>query len=62
VTVQFVVCKRKDMKLVLAVARAADPNFFYTFEVAGGASDIHSPTGSRVSRMLGPIRRLVPQW
>jgi uncharacterized protein YebE (UPF0316 family) len=62
VTVQFVVCKRKDMKLVLAAARAADPDFFYTFEVAAGASDVHSPSASRVSKVLGPFRRLVPQW
>jgi uncharacterized protein YebE (UPF0316 family) len=62
VTVQFVVCKRKDMKLVLAAARAADPDFFYTFEVAAGASDVYSPSASRVSKVLGPFRRLVPQW
>ncbi|WP_419787781.1 DUF2179 domain-containing protein [Pseudodesulfovibrio sp.] len=62
VTVQFVVCKRKDMKQMLAVAREADPELFYTFETAGGASVVHSPSGSRVNRLLGPIRRLVPQF
>jgi uncharacterized protein YebE (UPF0316 family) len=62
VTVQFVVCKRKDMKQVLSVAQAADPDLFYTFETAGGASEVYSPSGSRVSKIIGPIRRLVPQW
>jgi uncharacterized protein YebE (UPF0316 family) len=62
VTVQFVVCKRRDMKFVLAVAQAADPDLFYTFETAGGVSEAYSPTPSRVSQILGPIRRLVPQW
>jgi len=61
VTVQFVVCKRKDMKHVLAVAREVDPDLFYTFETAGGVSQVHSPSGSRVTKLLGPIRRIVPQ-
>ena len=61
VTVQFVVCKRKDMKQVLAVAREADPQLFYTFETAGGASDVYSPSGSRVDKLFGSIKRLVPQ-
>lgn len=61
VTVQFVVCKRKDMKDVLAVARGVDPDLFYTFETAGGASQICSPSQSRVSKLLGPIKRVVPQ-
>lgn len=61
VTVQFVVCKRKDMKHVLSIARGIDPDLFYTFETAGGASEVCSPSGSRVSKLLGPIKRLVPQ-
>jgi hypothetical protein len=61
VTVQFVVCKRKDMKLVLGEARKVDPDLFYTFETAGGASEVPSPTASRLDRLLRPIRRLVPQ-
>ena len=61
VTVQFVVCKRKDMKNVLGAARGADPDLFYTFETAGGASAVHSPSGSRVDKLLGPIKRIVPQ-
>ncbi len=61
VTVQFVVCKRKDMKHVLGAARAVDPELFYTFETAGGASVVYSPTRSRVDKLLGPIRRIVPQ-
>lgn len=61
VTVQFVVCKRKDMKHVLKIARDIDPKLFYTFETAGGASEVPSPTGSRVSKLLGPIKRIVPQ-
>ena len=61
VTVQFVVCKRKDMKHVLATARSVDPDLFYTFETAGGASEVYSPSESRVSRLLKPIRRIVPQ-
>nr|WP_321514389.1 DUF5698 domain-containing protein [uncultured Pseudodesulfovibrio sp.] len=61
VTVQFVVCKRKDMKHLLTVARSVDPDLFYTFETAGGASTISSPSGSRINRLLGPIRKVVPQ-
>ncbi|WP_338666701.1 DUF2179 domain-containing protein [Pseudodesulfovibrio methanolicus] len=62
VTVQFVVCKRKDMKLVLGEARKIDPDLFYTFETAGGASDVPSPTASRLDKFLRPIRRFVPQF
>jgi len=61
VTVQFVVCKRKDMKHLLNVARGVDPDLFYTFETAGGASAITSPSGSRINKLLGPIRKVVPQ-
>lgn len=61
VTVQFVVCKRKDMNSVLTVARGVDPDLFYTFETAGGVSQVFSPSGSRVKRLLGPIKRIVPQ-
>ncbi len=61
VTVQFVVCKRKDMKYVLAIARKVDSDLFYTFETAGGVSQIYSPSGSRARRLLGPIGRIVPQ-
>ena len=61
VTVQFVVCKRKDMKQLLAVARSIDPDLFYTFETAGGASEVPSPSPSRVAKLLGPIKRVVPQ-
>ncbi|WP_231856597.1 DUF2179 domain-containing protein [Pseudodesulfovibrio piezophilus] len=60
VTVQFVVCKRKDMNQVLAIARSLDHDLFYTFETAGGASEVHSPSESRVSKVLRPIKRLVP--
>ena len=60
VTVQFVVCKRKDMKTVLAEARAVDPDLFYTFETAGGASDVPSPSASRLDMLLRPIRRFIP--
>jgi len=61
VTVQFVVCKRKDMKHVLSLARTVDSELFYTFETAGGASEVYSPSGSRVSKILGPMKRIVPQ-
>ncbi|NDV19800.1 DUF2179 domain-containing protein [Pseudodesulfovibrio sp. JC047] len=61
VTVQFVVCKRKDMKHLLSLARTIDPDLFYTFETAGGASVINSPSGSRINKLLGPIRKVVPQ-
>ncbi|MBG0789290.1 MAG: hypothetical protein H0S80_02205 [Desulfovibrionaceae bacterium] len=62
VTVQFIVCKRRDMKNVLGIARAVDPDLFYTFETAGGASSVPSPSASRVGKLLGPIRRVVPQF
>lgn len=42
VTVQFIVCKRKDMKHILTLARAVDPGLFYTFETAG-ASWVQGP-------------------
>lgn len=61
VTVQFVVCMRKDMNHVLNAARAVDPDLFYTFETAGGVSEVYSPSGSRVDKLLGPIRKIVPQ-
>ena len=61
VTVQFVVCKRKDMKHLLAVARKVDPDLFYTFEIAGGASSILSPSDKRVSKFISPIKRIIPQ-
>lgn len=61
VTVQFVVCKRSDMKHVLSAARNIDPNLFYTFETAGGASEITSPTESRTQKFLTPFKRIVPQ-
>jgi len=61
VTVQFVVCKRKDMKQVLGVARSIDPDMFYTFETAGGASEVPSPSPSRMNQLLAPIKRVVPQ-
>lgn len=61
VTVQFVVCKRSDMNGVLDAARSVDPDLFYTFETAGGVSQVVSPHGSRADRLLRPIRRLVPQ-
>ncbi|MDD3310866.1 DUF5698 domain-containing protein [Pseudodesulfovibrio sp.] len=62
VTVQFVVCRRRDMKQLLAVAREADPELFYTFETAGGASAVHGPARSRAGRLLAPLRRLAPQF
>lgn len=61
VTVQFVVCKRRDMNLVLEEARKVDPDLFYTFETAGGVSEVRSPHRSRIKKLLGPIRRIVPQ-
>jgi len=61
VTVQFVVCKRSDMKHVLAVARDVAPQLFYTFETAGGVSEVRSPSGSRADKLLGPLKRIVPQ-
>lgn len=61
VTVQFVVCRRKDMKQLLSVARAVDHDLFYTFETAGGCSEVPSPASSRAGRLFKPIRRLVPQ-
>ena len=61
VSVQFVVCKRKDMKHLFAVAQTVDPDLFYTFETAG-VSTVKSPSGSRVDRLLGPIRKVVPQF
>lgn len=62
VTVQFVVCKRKDMKQLLGLARSVDPDLFYTFETAGGASEVPSPSGSRMDKLLRPIKRVVPQF
>ncbi|WP_242012262.1 DUF2179 domain-containing protein [Pseudodesulfovibrio cashew] len=61
VTVQFVVCKRNDMKHVLTVARSVDPELFYTFETAGGVSEVRSPFESRTTKFIRPLKRLVPQ-
>lgn len=62
VTVQFVVCKRKDMKEVLDVARGVDPDLFYTYETAG-ASKVHRPQrGSTWTRLAcrrpWPVRQM----
>lgn len=62
VTVQFVVCKRKDMKHVLRVAREVDAEIFYTFETAGGANHVQSPSESRARRIAGVFRKAVPQF
>lgn len=62
VTVQFVVCKRNDMKHVLAYAREVDPELFYTFETAGGVSEVKSPFRKRSSKLADPIKRIVPQF
>lgn len=43
VTVQFVVCRRRDFKQVIGIARSIDPNVFYTYESAGVAW-CHSPS------------------
>ena len=61
VTVQFVVCRRRDMNRVLSVARKVDADLFYTFETAGGVSDICSPCGKRRGRLAWPFKRIVPQ-
>lgn len=60
VTVQFVVCRRSDMKHVLTVARLIDPELFYTFETAGGVSELDCPTVCRTGR-LARLRRRVFQ-
>jgi len=62
VTVQFVVCKRSDMKYVLACAREIDPELFYTFETAGGVSELKSPVRKRSAKFANPIKRIVPQF
>ncbi|WP_147821578.1 DUF2179 domain-containing protein [Salidesulfovibrio onnuriiensis] len=51
VTVQFVVCKRKDMKHILSLAREVDPELFYTFETAGASSIQRPEQTSLWSRM-----------
>lgn len=61
VTVQFVVCKRSDMRYVLECARSIDPELFYTFETAGGVSAVWSPFESRATKLVKPIKRIVPQ-
>lgn len=43
VTVQFVVCRRRDMKDVLSIAHQVDADIFYTFETAAGVNKIKSP-------------------
>ncbi|WP_054647993.1 DUF5698 domain-containing protein [Salidesulfovibrio brasiliensis] len=43
VTVQFVVCRRKDLKQVISIARTIDPDVFYTYENAGVAH-CHRPS------------------
>lgn len=61
VTVQFVVCKRSDMKIVLRIAQQIDSELFYTFETAGGVSEVYSPYESRANKYLRPIKKIIPQ-
>lgn len=58
VTVQFVVCKRTDMKHVLTIARMIDPDLFYTFETAGGVSALDAPMACRTNRFARITRRV----
>ena len=60
VTVQFVVCRRKDMDRVLIIAKAVDREVFYTFEPVGGVREVYSPSGNRVQSLLRRVRRLAP--
>lgn len=51
VTVQFVVCRRKDLKYLLETARKIDEEVFYTYETARGASEAPKrATSARRSR------------
>lgn len=47
VTVQFVVCRRREMKNVLAIAQDIDADIFYTFETAAGVNKVKSPARSQ---------------
>lgn len=60
VSVQFVVCRRKDMKYVTAIATNVDDNVFYTWETAG-ANRLHGPAReSGVKRFFRRGQPLIP--
>ena len=54
VTVQFVVCRRRDMRHVLELARSVDPGVFHTVEAVGGVS---SAPGPRRAPAVSGLRR-----
>lgn len=65
VALLFVVCRRRDMRQLLAVAQAIDPTAFHTFDSAAGANKVHRPacrkhgsgrvSGKRLLRCLLPL-------
>lgn len=59
VTVQFVVCRRKDLKQVISIARTIDPEVFYTYENAGVAR-CHAPESKQCQQQEAvPVSDLV---
>jgi uncharacterized protein YebE (UPF0316 family) len=58
VTILFVICKRKDVKPILALIKSIEPATFYSTEPASEVSTLHRPIAPGLfSRALAPLRR-----
>ncbi len=63
VSIQFIVCRRKDMKGLVDRVMQLDPNIFYTYDLASGANKVQrpfrQPVGKKALRpFLGKNARL----
>lgn len=52
VSVQLVLCRRKDLKEVVETVKEADKDVFYTLESAVGSSNVHVPERKRFRRIV----------
>jgi uncharacterized protein YebE (UPF0316 family) len=58
VTILFVICKRKDVKRILALIKSIEPATFYSTEPASEVSTIHRPLAPGwITRILASLRR-----
>lgn len=62
VSVQFIVCRRKDMKGLVDRVMQLDPNIFYTYDLASGASKVQRPFRQPANRkVLRPFLTKAPR-
>ncbi len=61
VSILFVVCRRRDLKQVVQLARSVDPDLFHSFEPTGGSLPTRpasSPRTSPATLIRAPFARL----